>query len=689
MAPGPTPVTRDAPGRRREVFSESTRRWIFSPSLRYSPYMRHILAFALFIASMSAHAAESFETVLTAVFKTSDGRSITPRALGAPDKGYLVFFWASWCVPCKEELALVARNQERLANWNIFSINVDDSAGRLRADEILKTLNWPYTNLNDESGAYFYQINTSGELPLALAFDPQGNLLEIIRELKEPALEKIAARGFEESTRLGWEIYEEVHYRQRNRAGGGTSDVGTNTLGVRFRSDHWQAGASHNLIRQKVTPAAGWNRFEDEAGFSYVQWQDSAAAMKRVRLGDDTIEWGKGALLSARALPGTDINASLLGLHAGGTFGNTSIVAAGGVIRQQLFGLQLDPTIDLTQQQPDENAFGVTATHNFTAGDFAFKTSLGAAQYHRDALSSVSSSYLTPYQDKRLHYGLGVDQKSWGIDFTDTQYFVEQSQIPSLERSSATQVDAYIRPFQESKFQLGTTFLDKRDDIPRTFIPVLTEYPAMPLTNKGVRSWRLAPRMDASGWLIEPQWIGERSEDPDDYETQYTYMVTVLRPERAFKTVLVYQEHGSNPLNIDSKQFAGILGSDLSQVLSGQMEYKNYAATGRNGNTASDQTGKSAALQLAVRIEKLIKAERMGQMIFAITRTHQDGYYLATSGIDRKELTGLRMTWTKGPLEIRAAALREPGGLVCTAGVCAQRPPLDGFAIDGQMRWNF
>ncbi len=180
-------------------------------------YLSALILFALIMPFASQ--AESFETILTSVFKTGDGRSTTPRALGTAEKGYLVFFWASWCVPCKEELALVARNQEKLANWNVFSINVDDSAGRLRADEILKTLVWPYTNLNDESGMLFYQINTSGELPLALAFDPQGHLLEIIRELKEPALEILAAKTFEVSSKSGYEVTEEAHYRKRNRTG--------------------------------------------------------------------------------------------------------------------------------------------------------------------------------------------------------------------------------------------------------------------------------------------------------------------------------------------------------------------------------------------------------------------------------------------------------------------------------------
>lgn len=645
-----------------------------------------LLAVVLFVSHSAL--AQSFESVLTQVLKTDDGQSTTVRAQGDPAKGYLVFFWASWCVPCKEELALVARNQEKVANWNVFSINVDDSAGRLRAEEILKTLKWPYVNLNDESGAYFYQINTSGELPLALIFDPSGNLLEIVRELKEPALEKISQMTFTESTRKGWEIYEELHYRQRDRTGG-TSDVGTNTLGVKWASDKWQVGATHNLIRQKVDPVTGWKRFEDEIGPSYIQWQDSAAALTRVRLGDDRVEWGKGQLLSARAFPGTDINASLAGAHYTQTMGSLSVTAAGGIIRQQLFGLQLDPTVDLTQEQPDEKAFGVVVTKNFDLENTKINTGLGAASYRREELSAISTSYLTPYEDRRVHYNLGVDQSSWGLDVSQTKYFIEESQKPALEESLSTQVDGYIRPLAESKVQLGMTYLERRDNLPRTFTPVLTEYPATPLTSDQVKSWRLAPRADFGGWLIEPQWIGERSEDPNDYETQYTYMLTVLKPAQAFKTALVWQDHGSNPLNIDAKQFAGVLSSDLSETFSGQLEFKTYEAKGRDGNQSADQDGRSAALQLATRIEKLLRTPQLGQMIFAITRTHQDGYYMATSGINREELTGFRVTWTKGPLEIRAAACREPGGLVCSAGVCAQRPPLDGFSIDGQMRWNF
>jgi thiol-disulfide isomerase/thioredoxin len=645
-----------------------------------------ILICALACFSLQA-GAETFETVLTQVLKTDDGRSTTIRANGEAGKGYLAFFWASWCVPCKEELAMVARNKEKVAGWNVISINVDDSAGRLRAEEILKTLQWPFLNLNDESGAYFYQVNTSGELPLALVFDPNGHLLEIIRELKEPALEKVATTTFEDTTRRGWEIYEEVHYRQRDRVGG-TSDAGTNTLGVKYASDNWQIGATHNLIRQKVDPSTGWKRFEDEIGPTYVQWQDSASALTRVRLGDDRVEWGKGQLLSARAFPGTDINASLAGLHYSKTVGTFSVTAAGGLIRQQLFGLQLDPTVDLTQKQPEEKAFGAIVSKNFELADrLTLTTGLGAASYRREDL--ISSSYLTPYEDQRLNYNLGVDRVNWGLDLTQTHYFVEESQKPALEESVTVQVDGYLRPLEESKFQLGMTYLERRDNLPRTFVPVLTEYPALPLTTDSIKTWRLAPRADFNGWLIEPQWIGERSEDPNDYETQYTYMLIVTKPEQAFKTALVYQEHGSNPLNIDAESYMGVLTTDLSESFSGQIEFKTYEAKGRDGNIASDQDGRSAAIQLATRIEKLFAAPQLGQMIFAITRTHQDGYYMAVSGINREELTGFRMTWTKGPLEIRAAACREPGGLVCSAGVCAQRPPLDGFSIDGQMRWNF
>lgn len=644
----------------------------------------------LFILQSPLLFAESFDTVLTSIFKTADGSPATAKGQATDSsKGHLILFWAGWCVPCKEELALVARHGEQLKNWNITAVNVDDSAGRLRADGLLKSFGWEFNSLYDEAGSLFFQINSSGELPLALAFNPDGGLVEVIRELKEPALDRLSQIQFTAGAKAGWEVSEELHYVQRKRPGG-TSDVGVNTLAVKYSSDRWQVGAAHNLIRQKQDPRGGWKRFEDEVGISYLQYQTSADGLNRVRLGDETIEWGKGALLSARALPGTEINSSLLGAHANLSRGGYSVQLAAGRVRQQLFGLQLDPTVDLTQDSPTETAFGGVAAKNFKlGGDYTAKLGLGYVQYHRDELAAVSTVYLTPYEDRRAHYNLAFGRKHWGLDLAQTHYDIDQSQKAGQKQSVATQVDGFVHSLPDSRWQLGATYLEKKDDLPRVFTPVLTEYPALPLTTDGTRSWRLAPRANLGKWVYEPLYIGEESTRKSDYENQNTYGVSVLKPEMQFKTVLLYQRHGSNSLDIDSDYRAGVIASEFSEILSGQFEYKGYDAKGRDGATASDQKGQSLAAQLSVKIEKLTKATKLGQMLLSVTRTHQDGYFFATSGITEKHLMGYRLTWTLANFELRAAAGQEPGGLVCSGGVCAQRPPLDGFAVEGKMRWQF
>ncbi len=659
--------------------------------------LRQCVLFLLFTILLPQFGwAESFETVPTATFKNSEGVPSTALSLfpapvaDSPEaKGYLILFWAGWCVPCKAELALIAANQEKLLRWNVVAVNVDDSVASTRAQGILKSIQWPFASLYDESGTQFYQINSSGELPLALAFDPQGHMLQVIRELKEPTLESLAATQFATTKSQRWEISEETHFIRRQRSDG-NSDVGAATLGARFATQHWQVGATENLIQQKRDPKLGWTRAEDELGPSYIQWQNSSAGSARARLGDDSVEWGKGALLSARAIPGTDINASLQGAHWSQTLGSFSYALTAGRVRQQLFGLQLDPTLDLTQEIPREHAYGLTANKLFKfSSGLNTKLTAGFVAYHRDALAAISTTYLTPYQDQRAHLNLALSQETWGVDVAHTRYFIETAQDPTLKSSNSSQVDAYLRTQATAQYQLGATYLEKHDAIPRTFTPVLTEYPATPLTIDGLRTWRLAPRATFGKWMVEPQWIAEQSNRRDDFEKQNSYVMQVLKPESEFKTILLYQQHGSNPLATDASQMAGVLGFPFSHSVATQLEYKGYTARGRNGNRASDQSGRSVAAQLSLKIERALRWTWVGQLMLSVTGTEQDGYYLATSGIADKHLMGYRLTWTRGPLELRVAACQEPGGLICSGGVCAQRPPLDGFAVESKMHWNF
>lgn len=640
------------------------------------------LLLASWLSMVPAH-AETFETVLTSIFKTTDGQPVTPRALGQ-GKGYLVMFWAGWCVPCKEELALVAAHPDAVAGFEVIAVNVDDSGGRTRAEGILRQMSWPFHSLFDESGSVFYQINSSGELPLALVFDPEGHLIEILRELKEPQLETLRGREFRTGGGgAGWTISEEFQYVDRN-VPGGHSVVGTNTLGVRWAAREWQVAASHNLLRQQRDPASGWGRFEDEVGFSYAQWQSEGDDLTRMRVGDDAVEWGKGALLSARAIPGTNTNASLLGAHVTRTSGDWSFSASAGRVREQLFGLLLDPTVDITPSLPRETVYGGTVTKNFRGSEYKGKIALAAARYHRDALAGTA--FLNAYDDRRAQVNAAIGRDTWGVEALQTRYFIDET---DRKASDESQVDAYLRSAGDARLQLGATYLQKRDSLPRVFTPVLTEYPALPLLVDDLRSWRIAPRLVLGDFTFEPQWVAEQSSRSLEPEKQNTYVLQLLEPKHEFKAIAVYQRHGSTPLDLDADVYAGLLGGALSRAFTAQLEYKTYKATGRGANRAADQGGLSAAAQVGVKIEHLLDTRKIGQMVLSYTRTQQDGYWRAVSGIDRKELNGYRLTWTRGPLELRLAACQEPGGIVCSGGVCAQRPPLNGFSVASKMHWDF
>jgi cytochrome c biogenesis protein CcmG/thiol:disulfide interchange protein DsbE len=92
----------------------------------------------------------------------------------------LVNFWASWCVPCREEAPALERFQQRHGDggFTILGIDSRDLTGDGRA--FVRRYGLTYPQLRDGDGDLAHEFGTTG-VPENYLIDPQGKVRLLVR----------------------------------------------------------------------------------------------------------------------------------------------------------------------------------------------------------------------------------------------------------------------------------------------------------------------------------------------------------------------------------------------------------------------------------------------------------------------------------------------------------------------------
>jgi cytochrome c biogenesis protein CcmG/thiol:disulfide interchange protein DsbE len=87
----------------------------------------------------------------------------------------MVNFWASWCVPCREEATTLNELQKERGGAKFTVLGVDSNDLGPDAKAFVKRYGVRYPQLRDGNGDLAHDFGTTG-VPESYLFDPQGNL---------------------------------------------------------------------------------------------------------------------------------------------------------------------------------------------------------------------------------------------------------------------------------------------------------------------------------------------------------------------------------------------------------------------------------------------------------------------------------------------------------------------------------
>ena len=106
----------------------------------------------------------SQESVPNTTIADFNKKSISTDLVLKDGKYYVLSFWATWCIPCINELDAIADNYKE---WNdngieIIAISTDDSRTKKRVRPMVNGKNWNFKILLDENHDFKRELNLDG-----------------------------------------------------------------------------------------------------------------------------------------------------------------------------------------------------------------------------------------------------------------------------------------------------------------------------------------------------------------------------------------------------------------------------------------------------------------------------------------------------------------------------------------------
>lgn len=109
-----------------------------------------------------------------------NGNKINMADYGKDDKIQVFSFWATWCVPCKEELNNIAdiyEDWQKDYNVEIVAVSIDDAKTRANVKSYAEGQGWTFTVILD-SNKELHRLLSGQSVPYTVITDKSGNIVE-------------------------------------------------------------------------------------------------------------------------------------------------------------------------------------------------------------------------------------------------------------------------------------------------------------------------------------------------------------------------------------------------------------------------------------------------------------------------------------------------------------------------------
>ena len=89
---------------------------------------------------------------------------------------YIINFWASWCIPCKNEVPILNRLNTENKNLKVIGISIMDVYSE--SLNFIKSNNVQYKNYWDENLVSLKSLNSINSIPVTIIFNDQNQIIQ-------------------------------------------------------------------------------------------------------------------------------------------------------------------------------------------------------------------------------------------------------------------------------------------------------------------------------------------------------------------------------------------------------------------------------------------------------------------------------------------------------------------------------